>query len=414
MGFLDKIKMHGNVKKIMSQVMRSSSEQGIFDINLKFVSAAIYALKNDLNFVAYMDPVSAACYCVESYEEGKPFYALIYVNSDTGEICRQSKEITQFVASSLNAYKSENYEYNNNNAFYNTAAEVLDEINKAIKGCTLVGFINDKSMADIFETFEYTENTSVDDLYAAWQSIDTFERLRLSVFTTPPPYESDVIKMNILKRVLGAKIRSLPNKVRGSIIGSNRFKTISWQIIMHQLQCDEPIDENAYMAVVQYSDLSSALIRINDLRGLNFGKKIQVDAIKLAAYLGDEYVDELYTQDGWLNEAEMENKYKEFKEIAEKRRKEYAASPEGQRERQRYMEWLEESEVRMQQENLQRQQAKVQKNLPLQVELGQVKAEIDLLKAEKSNTYDIAAQIRLARQIEALEEQCKEIERKMR
>lgn len=413
MGLLDKIKMHSNVKEIMRVVRSSSTEQSTFDINLKFVLSAIYALNNYLNFDAYMDPARAACYCVESYEDGKPFYALFYVKSDTGEVCKKSKEITQFVAASLKSYKSANYESNNNNAFYNTAAEVLAEINKAIKGGTLVGFVNDKNMADKFETFEYTEYTSVDDLNAAWRAIDNFGSLRLSVFTTPPPYKTDIIKSNILKKVLGRKWNIAANVIGLIITGGRPFKTIRWKIIVHQLQYDEPIDKKAFTAVVQYTNLSSALTRIDDLTGLNFGKSIQVDTIKLAASLGDEYVDGLHTQDGWLSEVEMEKKYKEFQDLYEQKRKAYYASPEGQRERQLYEEMLErsaqEDERMLQERNLQKEIERQQENMAIRVQIAELKAQIQLIKTGP-NAYDINNQLRA----QALEKQCRELERHLK
>lgn len=300
----DKAQLLINKQRINASYNTASNEELWYEDNIKVIYRAIYLRKT---VEAKMSKEVAARYCVRNYLSiDKEFYVLtelgepkpqerFAVNICSPEINALIDEYIQQHGDPLN-HKAKDYEH--------IAAEVLAEIDIATKNKTLIGFTNDKALAD-----KYVNSLS--------------EESRLSILTDKEAVDVAYQRIEVrdrpefLKVVFESSFSPFPSWLDDSWILTELskynppFASLLYKMIVHQIERNERLNLKIYSVIMKNSSLKEE-IEVESLKGLDLNDETQVAIIQRFVQIGR--IDELKTDDGWLSKEEMAQKYHAYEE----------------------------------------------------------------------------------------------------
>lgn len=248
---------------------------------------------------AYMQIVEAARYCVNNVvlngNEPASFYVLTAHNDEKRiyDITSQSDSLKSYL-------KQHTTKDSSSNDYLATVSYIMAEISKVSKDDLIIGYTFDQELADLYLNFKLSINTDNETLDYIWNHC-----LLLS---------SD--NVDFLKKLLGDKYNSLSRDIifNDILYRKDFFMSAFWKILKYQFSLGEPINERVYKLIAKFKEIQRVFLD-GKYTGLNFNKEEQFAIIQRLIALGQKpdgtkYIDEVRTENGWLNEYKMLEKFK--------------------------------------------------------------------------------------------------------
>ena len=256
--------------------------------------------------------VEAARYClyIAGLGEGDvpaPFYLLTWSENERGEIIKSAHNVTDNSAELVSCLKHGCHHDDKSKEYYKAVASVMNRINHESKNKTIIGYTVECLIAGLphfellekYQTFAYTQELTSEEHFRVWDKVRT---------------TSD--RDRIMRIIWGEKWTKSPDRIRDAITKHN-WSNLAYEVFWYQSKnFDKPIDSYVAKMVTQFEQkLENPLDYGRNLKGIDFSSSIQLETIWYALHLGDEYLDELRNDDGWISEKEMQPKYYKYKRM---------------------------------------------------------------------------------------------------